>query len=321
MRVLYLHIGFHKTGTTAIQNYLWKYRNRLKARGICYPAVALSGTTHAKLANVLKGDAFRSALGKMRALPEPHEFDPYGIESDENAKSLYSELSKVIKRNKCHTTVISSECFLEWIEPAAVAQQFLSLGLEVKVVVYLRRQDLWIESVFNQVVKDRFLHYSGEFDALPQQQQMDYKSVLDEWALLFGRDNIVVRVYETSQLHNGDVVDDFLSVIGVGGRIEGKGVTSVRHMDNLSLHRDVLALLHRVNLLKVGETERQLILESFLPINESLIEHDSSGKHGILSAEQRRAILQQYADCNAAVAREYLHRDDGVLFYDAATNS
>jgi hypothetical protein len=309
---LFIHVGFHKTGTTAIQNCLWTNRERLAAQGVSYPAVALAGPTHAKLANVFKGEAFRAALTKMRPWPGPDEFDPYRMNEGEDAKSLYESLHQAIVRDKPPTTVISSECFLEWIEPARVAEQILSWGMDVKIIVYVRRQDLWIQSVFNQIVKDRFLRYRGDFADMPQHAQMDYKTILDPWAAAFGREHIIVRVYEPGQLKDDDVVTDFLSLIGIArSTVEVKNRDA---QDNPSLHREIVSILHKTNALPVGVLEHRLILEALSPLNDQLLERDGRESFDILDREQQTAIFERYQHSNREVAKIYLGRDDGMLF-------
>ena len=36
-RTVFVHIGMHKTGTTAIQHFLERNREPLRRRGLCYP--------------------------------------------------------------------------------------------------------------------------------------------------------------------------------------------------------------------------------------------------------------------------------------------
>lgn len=312
MASLYIHVGYHKTGTTAIQNYLWAHRAELAAAGVCYPEIGLSGPTHGKLANVFRGEAFRGALQQMRPLPGPEEFDPYRLDAGEDVASLYNALHEAVLNGGCPTTVISSECFLEWFDPALVAEQVLPWGIDVKVIIYLRRQDLWIQSVFNQIVKDRFLRYNREFQSMPQYEQMDYKSTLDRWAAAFGKERLIVRVYEKGQLKDDDVIADFLSVLGLLGRFPGTEPEEPR--GNPSLHRDVVALLHKANGLPVSLTEHLLLLEAMLPMNDTLLERDGAASFDFVGSELRRRIVESFEASNRAVAQDYLGRGDGVLF-------
>ena len=38
-KILYLHIGKHKTGTTALQDFMAMNRNELKKLGVLYPGI------------------------------------------------------------------------------------------------------------------------------------------------------------------------------------------------------------------------------------------------------------------------------------------
>ena len=58
------HIGTHKTGSTAIQSFLFANRNRLLKSGILYPSVGLKDKAHHNAAWTLKaGD-----INKTKAL-------------------------------------------------------------------------------------------------------------------------------------------------------------------------------------------------------------------------------------------------------------
>lgn len=310
---LYIHIGMHKTGTTALQAYLWKYRGPLLEAGICYPEVALSGPTHARLANVFKGPEFDAA---MRRLMTPERWNPgespYAVGEDETADVLYDRLREAIRTAAVPAAVVSSECFMEWIDPCRVAAQVAGWGMDVRIVVYLRRQDEWIQSVFNQLVKDRHIRYAGEFGDLPQFSMLDYRETLDRWAAAFGRENIVARIYSTDRLVGGDIVGDFMDVLGVRERRWEDGCDE--EGINESLHRDIVAVLRRANALPASRGEHETILNALLPINDRLLARDGAGGRQLLGTEALGAILERCRESNAAVVADFLGgRGDGFV--------
>ena len=90
---------------------------------------------------------------------------------------------------------------------------------KIVVISYCRRQDLHLESAFNQNTK------TGENDspfAVYYQESLNnyltgrfnYLQTLEAFGENFGRSSLVVRPYEKGQLLNGSVVDDFASQIG-----------------------------------------------------------------------------------------------------------
>ena len=87
----------------------------------------------------------------------------------------------------------------------------------MRVLVYLRRQDQWYSSFYNQDVKGirQWSHSAYQFYQTHQVFQRDYVSLLRPWRDAFGRDNVVLRPYEPSQWPGGDIVRDFCRVVGL----------------------------------------------------------------------------------------------------------
>jgi hypothetical protein len=194
----FIHIGLAKTGTTAIQTVLATARRDLADRGLLFP---YAGTVNNKgghhcLAWALGGNAHLSALC---------EGDPLG------------ELSKEIREAVQETVIVSAED-LSGISYKATAIQTLLAALgatEVRVVVYVREQVEWFNSFYVEVLKDLAETRSvGEFTAsLLREPRYHYSNWLSLWRELSA--GLIVRPFVRKSLINGDVVDDFLSTIGV----------------------------------------------------------------------------------------------------------
>lgn len=143
------------------------------------------------------------------------------------AEKAWSFLTEQIHQSGLQKAVISEEVFWHLFEqsPARRAaaipwiQQQLA-GFEVKVVCYLRRQDHWIESWYNQIVKtdvskasrksiEDFVAWYIELGLL------NYNLVLGEWADIFGDANIIVHAFEPGRLPAGSVINDFCRILGI----------------------------------------------------------------------------------------------------------
>ena len=90
-------------------------------------------------------------------------------------------------------------------------------GHELKVVVYLRRQDELYSSFFNQDVKGarQWAHNAYQFYQTHQLFQHDYDELLAVWSRGVGRENMIVRPYEPAQWVGGSIIEDFCSVTGI----------------------------------------------------------------------------------------------------------
>ena len=94
MRKLILHIGRHKTGTTAIQRFLYGNPELLRANGYCYPDHGAIGFGHHDIAGAL--------IKKNMELSEI---------SDNEAVNKIRELIAGLVKGKKGIPIISSEAF------------------------------------------------------------------------------------------------------------------------------------------------------------------------------------------------------------------
>lgn len=93
-------------------------------------------------------------------------------------------------------------------------------GHNVKVVCYLRRQDKWIESWYNQIVKtdvnsNSRLDYLDFINTFRDYGLLDYPGALSPWARVFGKDNLIVRPFEKKTFLGGDIIADFLGILNI----------------------------------------------------------------------------------------------------------
>jgi hypothetical protein len=197
----YVHIGIPRTGSTAIEKFLYENRQILLDRGILYPEVNLRGYGHHDLAYLLSGGY------PEWAIPQPRNLDDLATDLCHASAAHSGDI------------LISSENF--YLFPAIVRLQELltktgaSSGRRVVIIVYVRRQDEAQESWYSQTVKAQ-----GETCKIDEsidrwRYLWDYRARLAEWAAAFGAANLVVRPYETTQFRGGSLITDFLACIGV----------------------------------------------------------------------------------------------------------
>jgi hypothetical protein len=205
MRRLFLHIGAHKTGTTALQQNMAQNRVLLGVCGVAYVSSPSAGHLHPYLGPVANG----------RLLPEGFMvLDPDGLVAR-------------LRAAEHDLVVASSENFSFFFHKAqivALEQVLRPLFDEITIVSYLRRQDRHAVSHHQEGAKP---HRQAEGDlwghaptALPlpnpaQDLYLDYDRRLGLWAEVFGADRMILRVYDRALLKSGDIFADFLSVIGL----------------------------------------------------------------------------------------------------------
>ena len=105
-KTCYLHIGAPKTGSTALQSFLFENRQRLADHGWVYPEVSLRGFGHHDLAFLISGGYPEWAIPQERSLDE-----------------LTDDLIRLAAENP--KLVMSSENFYLFPNPEKVADIFM----------------------------------------------------------------------------------------------------------------------------------------------------------------------------------------------------
>jgi hypothetical protein len=193
-----LHIGSHKTGSTAIQGTLIDASEELLARGILYPRAGRQGPGHARLA------------GELAFLEAPVTQAP-----------SHKELLTEVRASDPHTLVLSAENFTPR-ESSWPADWALHLVEElsprrVQVVGYVRPQWEFIEASYSQQVKVGItsLHFEDYLTKCFLDPHFDYPRKFGPWRRAFG-DHLEVRPFSHEHLVCGDAVADFWSLVGLG---------------------------------------------------------------------------------------------------------
>lgn len=296
-KTLFLHIGAGKTGTTAIQEFCLLNLRELSKRGYLFPKLGLYGESH----NLL-GHAW--GVGWM-----PPQMIEELVPSD-----IWHKARQLFSKTKGHM-IISSET-LTWVfdqKPESMREiRSLFAGYQVQIIFYVRRQDLHAQSVYNQRVKTG--HSDERFNVDKLSEFYDYYAFLCSIAEVFGKENVIVRPYEKQQFRDGNIYSDFLFTLGVNW----SGDFAIPQKDpNPRLGQDALDFLRIAN--SVDRPWERKLQFNQLVSKLSLFQEDAIGAaNSGLSVEENRAILERFQSSNQRVAREFLGREDGVLFYGSA---
>lgn len=290
---LTLHIGIHRTGTTGLQRGLAANRERLRAQGKCYP---FEGTNHQDIAWGLH-------RGKM------------------NGKGLLKKLQAGARENH---VILSGEDFcihrdLGWLAP-------LRDVYDVEAIVYLRRQDHWVMSWYNQHVKWPFSRRHSvmtpkEFlGCLDEFYWLDFNAMLGLWADSLGRDKVRVRIIEKGQVT--DAITDFLSLAG----IDGSRLEMADALQNDSLPTEMLEYVRAAGMYDIKNPERVAIIEFLQAVAKSA----GCNARTLYTATERQEILDRFAPSNMAAGQYWFGRenlflegppDDGGLYVEGTLAS
>ena len=214
-RVLYLHIGTEKTGTTSLQDTLYKNKELLKTTGVHFLQSAGSRNNRALPSLCMDGkkrDAFLVSKGIL---------DEAGRERFK--AELYSKLCRELETlpAKIHTVIISSEHFHSRVNSRSEIEKLFSIlspyFSKIFIVCYLREQSELCASLYSTAIKAGGVRSFNEFlgTCRPDRIYYNYFKFVSLWASVFGLDNLIVRNYSRKCLYNKDIADDFFFRLGI----------------------------------------------------------------------------------------------------------
>jgi hypothetical protein len=117
------------------------------------------------------------------------------------------------------------------------------------LVLYIRRQDLWIESSYKQVVKTG--KCSTFFSKKPNcihLELIDFNRLLARWIPFVLKDNINIRIYDRKTLYLNNIITDFCSVLS---KILKQDLELDEELDYYNYNKDNPSLSHISTLVKL----------------------------------------------------------------------
>jgi len=332
-----LHIGTPKTATTHVQSTFMANRQTLQRAGIVYPDLLNKGPDHITLF--------------CAAHPYLHPFqDEYGIRTrDEIAPfrdNLRQLLQKQVAADPTALFILSSENLSGNLQGQAgmhILRELLTAVFDdIKVVVYLRRQDEALLSMYAEFMRkgfsgptfDRFIERNLSDTAVVP--YLDYDRLLRTWANVFGQENLVPRIFESQRFVGGTVVSDFLSLLpglpagfaaGLQARAPANTSLSAPALEFLRLIQGVVpfgfkgnanperaALMPRINALPqlpkpvMSHVQAARIMAHYMPGNQKVAEtYFAGGTAALFAQDVRSSDASNLGELSLAQFREYFH--------------
>lgn len=190
MKTVYLHIGDAKTGSSSIQNVLSNSADILSDQGVLYP---MSGRANEKaIAHHKYARCFNSRN------------ENYGHNLE-----IHSQLISEFEKSGCNQMIISSEGFCSYrCDDDIYRLKELFDGYTVKIVAYIRRPDLWVESWYCQAVKGRPFE-QRKFSDYISKGQVASLEVIKNFSEIFSVKNCLFKEFEKKKFQGGNLISDF----------------------------------------------------------------------------------------------------------------
>lgn len=262
---VWLHIGTPKSGTSSLQKHLLDQRAALLDQGVAY--VTPGGFTSC---NDL-------AIAQNRGR--------------DDLAAIAADLNAQIEGSAC--PLLSSEMFYG-LAPSALARLLPALhGRAVKVLVYLRRQDRYIEAAYLQKAKNfRFSGSISDYIARFDGSGSNYAEMLRPWEETGW--TLVPRILERDRLVGGSVVSDARAQIG----LPPADLAAAEEV-NVSPGYHRVQLLQAAAAAGVGDPRRlQRRLANTFP-------QAPDERSPVLSQNDRRAFVARYAEGNEALRARF----------------
>jgi len=287
-RKIFIHIGLEKTGTTSIQDFLFNNTEKLKTKSIFYPTEL--GANHTSLCIY---SAQRECIGNLA--PEKKN-----IKIKENFPQIMKSIIKEFDESDCENLVFSNEHLSSRLKNTNDIENLKRLfdhyTYPVKIIVYIRNQVDLLESLYFEGIKaggkENLNDWANHFNYF----ELDYIKLLGAWESVFGKESIIVRLFDRHVLKNGDAIDDFLDVFSV----ERNESFSVNSQQNVSLGYKSLEFMRRYNL-NVKEPERVTN-----KLNNLLNDYNNDKQKTSLSYDTRANIFDKYKKSNYEFLKKYL---------------
>jgi len=313
-----IHAGYGKTGTTALQTFLRDSRPKLAQHGILYPdfrhyGIRLDVNDHNNLAYAL-GDQFNW-------LKWP-------------AEKYFAQIDAQLSNQPAlNTVLLSGETFMGapqphvftdevayWEAYQAKLKKLKSLigNHPSSIVIYVRRQDDWVDASLNQTIKFYGLSrrppdtsVDGYIKAVAP--RLDYYRQASLWADIFGQENVQVRIYDRQLLKDRDIIADFVDHLDLPVDMLSERRELGASEANDRLTRDLAEVKRILNRIARPKEHERTLGVTLRQISADMCQQANNADYALLSNEQRRCITETYAESNRMLIEQFLNNDMNAL--------
>lgn len=288
-----LHIGLPKTGTSSIQAFCVQNHEFLLKHGLLYPSSGLQGQAHHLFARAFCPSEKEASLGWIEK-----------VDRNQLINNFVAELDEV----KPSTVLITSEAFGDVSVLESLIKELNSLALfdSIEVIVYLRRQDEYMEAKYSTDRRAGITDLSTEEYYLTRKGDTNYLWLIQQLERICGKSKIQICLFDKKVIGDSLIKEFFESRLGIF--VPDEADTNI--VVNTRLTRDALEFL---DLVRKAEADRTFS-HKIIPLLEKWSESQEDRFNYFYSNIERRKILESQLESNAKIARDYLGRSDGVLF-------
>lgn len=277
-KTIIIHMGAHKTGTTILQDTLFKNNDILSRYGVEYLDMQDGVSNHVINFMPIVDRELKSWIFCEGISGE------YFVSSDRAAavkQKLYDifiiEYNRFLKSENINTLIISAEGFEYWgIDDFEYVKEFLQdnaqgIDIEIKPVLYVRKVNDYINSTIQEYSKTTTQYLFNDENCERFNNLYDYDELITNLELTYGREHLFILKYDRSSLYKSSIIDDFLlKVLNI--EIKEQLVVSKVANQSLSMNETILRSEYS------KKYNKKMILLSELANYKNIEKIDNDGK-------------------------------------------
>lgn len=243
MSKIFLHVGMHKTGSTAIQSTFSGFDNgKIRYADLGYENHSIPFYT------AYSGKHQSYHIWKSARL---------SVEEIEYKRLACREIIQDCVSKAADKHLIFSGEDISLLPQSAlkeISDLFKHYDRKVKVIFYVREPISFIQSNYQEEIK------SGRNFSSPVPPM--YRFRIEKFLNIFGADNVIFRVFDRNLLYKNDIIKDFSQLIGVVAPPKGQS-------DNASLSTEAVKVVYLLNQLVLNFDEKKGLLKA----RQRMLEH------------------------------------------------
>jgi len=294
---IFIHAGLHKTGTTSIQYFLDRNKEILKNKNIDYIDIGKHGYGHHLIPWAIKNSP---------------RLQPY------HSGDILDQFHDYLNANKSKNILISSEEFEFFIEPDIKILKEIIKEYHVKIIVYLKRQDKLLLSEYKQIIKQFRTRFRGSLLEFVFEykfwSRLDYFERLTRWDKIFGKDAVIIKLFEPEKFYKKNVIFDFMPIFDITVDEIEKCNFSNDYFQNQSPSDLACDTIRHYNNIILNNIQHKRVIKQSQLISSQI---DRDNQYYIISCEERKKICMSYNLTNEKIMKRYFNQiESPSLFSD-----